>query len=627
VITAALSLLAFLLRIYRLDYVPLRGDESFTVIFLSDPLPVIWHGIRFIEPNPPLFYLLLYAFMALAGTADFATRYFSLIFGVLAVPLVYVLARRLTRASGTLTTPVATIAALLVAINPYQIWHSQDLRNYTVWPALSLASLYLLLRVLDEDRPRFWLGYILATILSLYTHYYDVFLLAFQNVYVFATCWRRPGLLKRWIVVQAVVVAAFAPWPLFLSSRPLTYVDITEVPDLPELVLRTLTHFTLGETLSQSQVTAALPVMGLLVLLGLVMAFRVQRRVFWFLALYLGIPLLGAFVAVQIQPVFRERYLNAMAPAYYLALAFAVAGLTRLRAGKRVALALTLGVVLVINGVSLGQYFFNPTYAKSPDWRALARYLEAHAGPRDVIVQTYPDPGLAHYYHGPAERLVLPDRSAVDQVGELPVDRVATGQRLRELLERYDRLWLIPVRSNWDPQAFVEGWLERRAEKVAEERVADFRVVVYREPERQPLSFQHSINVHFGDSIRLLGYDLVLDVQRSELHVTLYWEALGTLDIAYTVFTHLVDSAGVIRAQHDAQPQGGDFPTTEWLPGDVIRDTHVLTLADDMPPGEYRLLVGLYRLDTGARLPALDASGRRWPNDAVALEPAIRLTR
>jgi len=619
--------LAFLLRVYRLDYVPLRGDESFTVVFLSNPLSVIWDGIRFIEPNPPLFYLLLYAFIALAGTADFATRYFSVLFGVLAVPLIYALGRRLTRSRGPWGLSVASVVALLVAVNPYQVWHSQDLRNYTLWPALSLASLYLLLRALEEDRRRFWVGYVATAILSLYTHYYDAFLLLFQNLYVFGLYWRRWPLLRRWVVAQAIVVGAFAPWPLALSSRPLSYVDMTEAPDLLRLILRTLAHFTLGETLSRTQTNAALPMMALLVLLGLVTAFRLQRGASWFLLLYLMVPLLGAFVGLQIQPVFRERYLNAIASGYYLALAFAIVGLTRWPAKGRVVALVALGAVLLINGVSLGQYYFDPRYAKSPDWRALAHYLETHAGPHDVIVQTYPDPGLAHYYHGPAERLVLPDRSAVDQVGELPVDRVATGEKLRELLGRADRLWLIPVPSNWDPHAFVEGWLERRAEKLGEEQVASFRVVAYHRAEQEPPSFSHPIQARFGEVIRLLGYDAKLDVKRSTLTLTLYWEALAAVDPRYTVFTHLVDTQGLIRAQHDAQPQDGNFPTSEWLPRDVIRDTHVLTLPGNMEPGEYRLLVGLYRLETGERLPAFDTSGGRWPHDAVTLEPAVEVAR
>jgi mannosyltransferase len=141
-----ITFVAFVLRIYRLDFVSLRGDEAFTVIFVQRTWEGLWKGISTIEPNPPLMYLLLRVWIALAGASEFVTRYFSMFFGVLCVPLIYRLAREMFRAHGNSFSPpkrlsVALVAAALIAINPYQIWHSQDVRNYTIWPALSLLAL------------------------------------------------------------------------------------------------------------------------------------------------------------------------------------------------------------------------------------------------------------------------------------------------------------------------------------------------------------------------------------------------------------------------------------------------------------------------------------------------------
>lgn len=51
----ALILLAFALRVYRLDAFSLRGDESFTVLFVQKPLAQMWHETLTVEPNPPSF--------------------------------------------------------------------------------------------------------------------------------------------------------------------------------------------------------------------------------------------------------------------------------------------------------------------------------------------------------------------------------------------------------------------------------------------------------------------------------------------------------------------------------------------------------------------------------------------
>src|SRR5450759_2558231 len=90
-----ITLIAFLLRVYRLDFVSLRGDEAFTVIFVQRTWDGLWKGIRTIEPNPPLMYLALRVWIALTGAGEWATRYFSAFFGVLCVPLLYRLAREM----------------------------------------------------------------------------------------------------------------------------------------------------------------------------------------------------------------------------------------------------------------------------------------------------------------------------------------------------------------------------------------------------------------------------------------------------------------------------------------------------------------------------------------------------
>jgi hypothetical protein len=70
----------------------------------------------------------------------------------------------------------------------------------------------------------------------------------------------------------------------------------------------------------------------------------------------------------------------------------------------------------------------------------------------------------------------------------------------------------------------------------------------------------------------------------------------------YTVFVHLVDRNGAVRGQHDSPPMDGTYPTTLWQPGEFVTDAHLLTLPADLPPGDYVLEVGLYRVETGTRL-------------------------
>lgn len=91
----AILLLAFALRMFRLDFFSLRGDEAFTVLFVQKPLAQMWRETLTVEPNPPLMYFALRGWIALAGAGEFATRFFSAFFGVLSVALIYRLAREI----------------------------------------------------------------------------------------------------------------------------------------------------------------------------------------------------------------------------------------------------------------------------------------------------------------------------------------------------------------------------------------------------------------------------------------------------------------------------------------------------------------------------------------------------
>jgi hypothetical protein len=87
------------------------------------------------------------------------------------------------------------------------------------------------------------------------------------------------------------------------------------------------------------------------------------------------------------------------------------------------------------------------------------------------------------------------------------------------------------------------------------------------------------------------------------------------------VFVHLLDAAGQLVAQHDSEPVSGQRPTSTWKPGESIIDRHGVLLPDDLAPGEYQLVVGLYDPATGNRLLVTAGTsappGDSWPVGAI----------
>ncbi len=128
----------------------------------------------------------------------------------------------------------------------------------------------------------------------------------------------------------------------------------------------------------------------------------------------------------------------------------------------------------------------------------------------------------------------------------------------------------------------------------------------------RPSPPQVLLGATFGPSreVSLLGYSARL---RPTMVITLSWEALSRPAADATVFVHLLDGQRMV-AQHDAPPNGGAYPSSWWLPGDVILDPHPLPATE---PGRWTVVVGLYDPQTGNRWPAYDAQGARLPDDCV----------
>ncbi len=128
------------------------------------------------------------------------------------------------------------------------------------------------------------------------------------------------------------------------------------------------------------------------------------------------------------------------------------------------------------------------------------------------------------------------------------------------------------------------------------------------------------MSVRFGDDARLTGYDLSAPSLRAgqTVTVTLYWQALRPPQQDVHVFVHLLCPDGRLVAQDDSVPGQRWHPSAIWAAGDVIRDEHVLELAD-APAGTCALSVGLYDFETGNRLAATDAGGQRFADDRVTL--------
>jgi len=596
----AILLLAFALRLFRLDYQELRGDEAFGYFFSLRTLDdIVAATLSLAEPHPVGSYFLQHFWLGWAGHSEFALRFVSVWFGVLAVALIYRLARRLE-----LPPQTAAVGALLLAASPYAVWHSQDARMYSILLALTLASTWLMVEALQRGRWPIWLLYVGVIWLALHTHYFAIFVLAAQNAFVLGRAIFMPRVrfgAMQWVQWQMVLGFFYLPW-LFTAGETLTgYGGNGDSPGFWSMTQRSLAVFAGGESIPASWRTGVAVGAGILVLLGAFFLWQdggSKRRTLWLLLLLWAVPVLATWFSAQNRPLFNERYLIAAAPPFYLILGIGIvrwlgasaatpnvmrSAWTNLRYFSTHYALRTIPAVLIacITLVSLANHFTDPTYSKTRGWRELAAaFPRFSAGLPDQqvrLAQNFPDPTLWYYYTGPLEHVVLPPAAhdaagAASAVAQLAADGVT-----RIILPVQPAAW-------WDGAGLAQSALAQEYTLVAQQSVGVWPVEIYsRTPSALP-----PLTVAFVNGVRLIGAmrEPVRVLPSGLFVVYLAWDGENAqLRGDEKIFLHLLDGGGEIVGQVDSP-----WPATEGQ----HPAAYGILLPDELPAAPYRLIAGLY---------------------------------
>jgi 4-amino-4-deoxy-L-arabinose transferase-like glycosyltransferase len=208
-------------------------------------------------------------------------------------------------------------------------------------------------------------------------------------------------------------------------------------------------------------------------------------------------------------------------------------------------------------------------------------------------------------------------RSQEDKPGASWLGQIAGGALLRENTGLY-------FRPEVEPGNYRLRWTLLDGDTPLGEPVISGRVRVEPWPlETEVPPAPYVVAADFGPAIRLHSYNMGVPTD-GLLNLTFYWQALAEPDTGYTVFVHLVDESGAIVSQVDSVPVGGARPTTGWRAGEVITDVHNLPIPADLPPGVYRINVGLYNPDDGTR-PPVTAGGAPQPDNQLQLDSSLVL--
>ena len=205
---------AWAVRLTAMGEVSLDGDEAFSAQMAVRSLGDILTTLARHEPHPPLYYAGLAGWTRLAGTTELALRIPSAAAGLLLVALLYQAGRLLGGRS------LGLMAALVVAVNAYQVWYAQEARMYVPAAVLGLAGLVTALQGLRTGRRRWYAAAALSLYLAALTHYYAVVLGAGLALLVAAQLLRgrRWPELWWWLGSLAVAGLLYLPWLLYAGQ-------------------------------------------------------------------------------------------------------------------------------------------------------------------------------------------------------------------------------------------------------------------------------------------------------------------------------------------------------------------------------------------------------------------------
>lgn len=392
-----------LARFATLDLQSFHHDEAVTAgrvlqPSLFDTMGEVADG----ERSPPLYYLLAWLWSQPFGLGEVGLRSLSALAGTLMIPAAFVAGRELA------SPRVGLCAAAFVALSPILVWYSQEARSYIVAALMVTLALVWFARAMRSSQPRpLWL-WALFSVLALCSHYFAVFLIAPQALWLALA---GPAARRARAASAAVVLAGLALVPLALvqqgEDRREGYTDLS----LPGRVTEVGIDYAAGEEPDPLAAGAKVDAVqlgagagGLLLLAGAVALLRgrgsreERRAALWMATVAgaaIGVPVLVAAVGLDF---LKPRNLVAgVVPILLLgALGYGLqrAGRTGL-AGAAATCALFAGVLVAVNASEDMQ---------REDWRRAADEIGPATAPRLVVVPQNGDDPLALYLD--AERFV-----------------------------------------------------------------------------------------------------------------------------------------------------------------------------------------------------------------------------
>jgi mannosyltransferase len=410
-------------------------DEGVSVMLArldaSNLLHILWRR----EANMALYYALL-RFWVHFGSGDYFVRSLSAIISLGAIPVIYLLGKRL------FSSATGLIAAALFSVHAWQVRYAQEARSYSLYVLLSSLSCLFFLTAINNRTRRRWNAYIVCSVLAIYSHFFAVLVVIAQ--------WASFYFLRHDQVVSVAfrrslksIGLLFLPLAVFIVSRgsgPLSWINRPGLGDLHRFLLDLAGNG--GDALLLLYAVCCAVALAAGGWSASKLTFTSWR--YLFLLSWFFVPVVTTLAFSLIRPVFLPRYLlTCVAPLLLLA----AAGLARLRPSWVAGILLIAMLGLSVRGT--WAYYRSDFDLAREDWRGVTKYVLQNARSGDGILFHSAQARMPfEYYSGGqpprlAIRVIFPEYGEKGRLSYMDFLANARNAPLTGIPSRYPRVWLV----------------------------------------------------------------------------------------------------------------------------------------------------------------------------------------
>ncbi len=302
-----ISIAGLLVRLYNVTAISLWHDEAFSALLIKYSWGEMVHRIG-LDVHPPMYYFFLRFWHYAFGDSLMSLRGMSIFFGVATIIAAYFLVKEIFN-----DKRLATVVALLVAVNPFQVQYVTEARMYTMGAFFAVLATYALVKALRNQKKYYdkkklatkkdvavpYIVFAVSCGIMMLTHYYLLFTVAALGLYAlwfhvkdYRFQFKRYG----WLVLSGLIIfVSFLPWlKIFLfqfkqvgAGYWIPPMDIWSIP-------RTLYEMLIKIAEPSKSLTIVLFLITLWVIIRVLKKYQIREK--WLILVAFAAPFLGAIL-------------------------------------------------------------------------------------------------------------------------------------------------------------------------------------------------------------------------------------------------------------------------------------------------------------------------------------------